>query len=105
MFSTILPIRPYFKLCSARTNCSSKNIFGSLQDAVPEDQQKEELMESISKGNFTLRILYEQMANIQKMGPVGQVMSMIPGMSNSDLFSQVDLPPFSSQHFCNRESC
>ena len=46
-------------------------------------------MESISKGNFTLRILYEQMANIQKMGPVGQVMSMIPGMSNSDLFNQV----------------
>lgn len=59
------------------------------QDAVPEDQQKEELMESITKGNFTLRIMYEQLANIQKMGPVGQVMSMIPGMSNSDLFSQV----------------
>ena len=35
--------------------------------------QKEELMESITKGNFSLRILYEQLANIQKMGPVGQV--------------------------------
>lgn len=60
-----------------------------VQDAVPEDMQKEELMESITKGNFSLRILYEQLANIQKMGPVGQVMSMIPGLSNSNLFSQV----------------
>ena len=60
-----------------------------LQDAVPEDQQKEELMESIGKGNFTMRILYEQLANIQKMGPVGQVMSMIPGLNNTDLFSKV----------------
>lgn len=49
-------------------------------------------MESISKGNFSMRILYEQLANIQKMGPVGQVMSMIPGMSNSDLFNQVHMP-------------
>lgn len=48
-------------------------------------------MESISKGNFNLRILYEQLANIQKMGPVGQVMSMIPGMSNSDMFGQVSV--------------
>ena len=64
-------------------------IIFNLQDAVPEDQQKEELMESISKGNFTLRILYEQLANIQKMGPVGRVMSMIPGLNNSGLFNQV----------------
>lgn len=67
-----------------------------MQDAVPEDQQKEELMESISKGNFSLRILYEQLANIQKMGPVSQVMSMIPGMSNSDIFGQVCHPVIAS---------
>ena len=59
---------------------------------VPEDQQQEELMESISKGNFSMRILYEQLSNIQKMGPVGGIMSMIPGLSNSDLFSQVHPP-------------
>lgn len=67
------------------------NHSGGWQDAVPEDQQKEELMESISKGNFTLRILYEQLANIQKMGPVGQVMSMIPGLNNTDLFNKVTI--------------
>ena len=71
-----------------------------LQDAVPEDQQKEELMESITKGNFSLRILYEQLVNIQKMGPVGQVMSMIPGLSNSNLFSQVG----TSHTLCRNQS-
>lgn len=59
------------------------------QEAVPEDSMKDELMDSLSKGNFTMRILYEQLANIQKMGPVGQVMGMIPGLSNSGLFTKV----------------
>ena len=62
-----------------------------LQDAVPEEAKQEELMKDIAKGNFTLRILYDQLANIQKMGPMGQVMSMIPGLNNSGLFSGVRL--------------
>ena len=49
-------------------------------------------MESLSKGNFTMRILYEQLANVQKMGSVGQIMSMIPGLSNSGLFNKVCAP-------------
>jgi hypothetical protein len=64
-----------------------------MQEAVPEDSVKDELMESLSKGNFTMRILYEQLANIQKMGPVGQVMGMIPGLSNSGLFTKVRVQP------------
>lgn len=59
------------------------------QDAVPEEHLQEDMMKDIGKGNFTMRILYEQLANIQKMGPVNQVMSMIPGLSNSGLFTQV----------------
>lgn len=51
-----------------------------IQDVIPEDKQPE-LLETISKGNFTLRILYEQFQNILKLGPMGQVMSMIPGFS------------------------
>merc|ERR1712139_632536 len=35
----------------------------------------------MSKGVFTLRDLYEQFQNVMKMGPLGQVMQMIPGMS------------------------
>lgn len=68
-----------------------------MQEAVPEDAMKEELMDSLSKGNFTMRILYEQLANIQKMGPVGQVMGMIPGLSNSGLFTKVCPTP---HHTC-----
>lgn len=54
-----------------------------IKDAVPEDQMKEEIMDSIQKGNFTMRILKDQLQNILKMGPVGQVMGMIPGFNNS----------------------
>ena len=58
---------------------------------MPDDDTKDELMESLSKGNFTMRILYEQFANVQKMGSVGQIMSMIPGLSNSGVFNKVCL--------------
>ena len=34
------------------------------------------------KGGFTLDDMLESMQQIQKMGPLGQVMSMIPGMGN-----------------------
>ena len=33
----------------------------------------------IKHGEFTLRDMYEQFQNIMKMGPIGQVMGMIPG--------------------------
>lgn len=36
-----------------------------------------------------MRILYEQLANIRKMGPVSQIMGMIPGFGNSGLFTKV----------------
>ncbi|KAK9862886.1 hypothetical protein WJX84_007935 [Apatococcus fuscideae] len=59
-----------------------------IQDAVPEEDMQQELMDTIQKGNFTMRILYEQLGNILKMGPMGQMMSMIPGFSNSGLFTK-----------------
>merc|ERR1712050_338339 len=40
-----------------------------------------ELLNKISKGKFSLRDLYEQFQNLQKMGPMGQIMQMIPGMA------------------------
>lgn len=57
-------------------------MFG-IQDVVPEDSMKEEIMDSIQKGNFTMRILKDQLQNILKMGPMGQVMGMIPGFANN----------------------
>jgi len=63
------------------------------QEAVPEEQMKEELLESMQKGAFSMRILYEQFANIQKMGPVGQIMGMIPGLSNAGVKARALPPP------------
>ncbi|KAM3699883.1 hypothetical protein ACJW31_05G059200 [Castanea mollissima] len=40
-----------------------------------------ELLQKLSEGNFTLRIVYEQFQNILKMGPISQVFSMLPGFS------------------------
>ena len=48
-----------------------------LQDAVPEEDQPE-LMDKISRGEFTMRIMYEQFANITKMGPMSQVRCSCP---------------------------
>ena len=49
-------------------------------------------MQEVQKGNFTMRMLKEQLQNIQKMGPVSGIMGMIPG------FNQ--MPPVSCCAFC-----
>ncbi|KAJ0076162.1 hypothetical protein Patl1_34564 [Pistacia atlantica] len=41
-----------------------------IHEVVPMDQQPE-LLQKLSEGNFTLRIMYEQFQNILKMGPIG----------------------------------
>jgi len=43
-----------------------------LQEVVPKDQQPE-LLEKLSQGNFTLRIMYDQFQNILNMGPLKEV--------------------------------
>ncbi len=43
-----------------------------IDEVVPMDQQSE-LMQKLTKGNFTLPIMYEQFQNIQNMGPLSQV--------------------------------
>jgi signal recognition particle subunit SRP54 len=40
------------------------------------------LEEKLRKNSFTLEDMLEQLQQVQKMGPIGQVMSMIPGMGN-----------------------
>lgn len=53
-----------------------------VKDVLPEEEQQEELLAKITKGEFSMRIMYDQFANIMRMGPMSQVMSMIPGFSN-----------------------
>lgn len=47
-----------------------------IHEVVPMDQQPE-LLQKLSEGNFTLRIMYEQFQNILKMGPIGQVLTFL----------------------------
>ncbi len=43
----------------------------SWQTVIPEEDQPE-MIEKIAKGNFTMRIMYEQFQNLTKMGPMSQ---------------------------------
>ena len=45
-------------------------------------KQAAKLEEKLRKDSFTLDDMLDQMQQIQKMGPLGQVMSMIPGMGD-----------------------
>ncbi len=49
------------------------------QDAFDE-KQAAKLEEKVRKGSFTLDDMLSSMRQMQKMGPMGQIMSMIPGM-------------------------
>ncbi|PNY12876.1 signal recognition particle 54 kDa protein 2-like, partial [Trifolium pratense] len=51
-----------------------------IHDIVPMDKQPE-LLQKLSEG-FTLRIMYEQFQNMLSMGPMSQVLSMLPGFSS-----------------------
>ena len=47
-----------------------------------DQKQAGKLEEKMRKGSFTLDDMLESMQQMQKMGPLGQVMAMIPGMGN-----------------------
>ena len=47
-----------------------------------DQKQAAQLEEKMRKGSFTLDDMLDSMQQMQKMGPLGQVMSMIPGMGN-----------------------
>ncbi|MCL7029920.1 hypothetical protein MKW94_014263 [Papaver nudicaule] len=49
-----------------------------IHDVVPMDHQSE-LLQKVSKGKFTLRTMQEQYQSMLNMGPMNQVLSMLPG--------------------------
>ena len=53
-----------------------------LMDKVNELKldENEELIDKLKQGLFTLRDMYEQFQNIMKMGPISQILGMIPGL-------------------------
>jgi signal recognition particle subunit SRP54 len=50
--------------------------------------------EKLLKGKFTLMDFKEQMAQVKKMGPISQIMKMIPGMGKvADMMGAEDIDP------------
>lgn len=62
-------------------------LVSTINEALPLDKQPE-LLDRLSKGNFTLRDMYEQLQYVGKMGSLQKVMSMIPGVGGG-----AGLPP------------
>jgi signal recognition particle subunit SRP54 len=44
--------------------------------------QAQQMEEKLRKSSFTLEDMLDQLQQVQKMGPIGQLVSMIPGMGN-----------------------
>jgi len=58
-----------------------KSLMEMVQGAVDMDKQPQ-MFERISQGVYTMRDMYEHFSSIMKMGPLSQVMGMIPGFSD-----------------------
>lgn len=57
-----------------------RGLMDAMKGAGPDGKTQEELMEKMSKGEFTLRDMYSQFQRVMNMGPMNKVMGMIPGM-------------------------
>jgi len=57
------------------------DLEGLLEKTRSLEVEEEDVKKMLS-GDFTLGDFYNQIANVQKMGPLDQVMEMIPGMGN-----------------------
>ena len=55
-----------------------------------DQKQSEKLQEKLISAQFTLQDFYEQLQQIKKMGPLSQVMSMIPGAAKLGNLNDVD---------------
>ena len=55
----------------------------TLLEKVKEVEFKEEDMERILSGRFTLQDFYEQITGVQRMGSLDSILSMIPGLSHA----------------------
>ncbi len=55
----------------------------ALLEKAKESELKEEDVEKFLSGRFTLQDFYEQIGGMQKMGPLSNVMDMIPGLGHA----------------------
>lgn len=58
-----------------------EGLLEKAQEAISKEEA-EDLSKKLLKGEFTLLDLYSQMEAMSKMGPLGKIMEMIPGMGS-----------------------
>mmetsp|Transcript_3182 Transcript_3182/g.5456 ORF Transcript_3182/g.5456 Transcript_3182/m.5456 type:complete len:506 (+) Transcript_3182:110-1627(+) len=59
-------------------------LMDKIHDVIPEDRQPE-LLDSISRGNVTMRVLRDMFESVMELGPMSQMMSMLPGFNSDSL--------------------
>ena len=57
-----------------------KTLLEKAEEVASEDDMDMEVMDHMISGKFTLKDMYSQISMMNKMGPMQQVMNMIPGM-------------------------
>lgn len=59
-------------------------------ESVYEEEEAQRLQDKIVKNEFTLQDFLDQLQKIRRMGPLGKVMGMIPGMSKLQMQADFD---------------
>nr|CAB3482418.1 unnamed protein product [Digitaria exilis] len=57
-----------------------RGLVDKFNDVVPDDDDNDELVPDLT-GDFTLKTMRQMLKSVQRVGPLGQVLSMIPGLS------------------------
>ncbi|KAL3948714.1 signal recognition particle protein [Lentilactobacillus hilgardii] len=63
-----------------------------------DQKQAEELSEKIKENTFDFNDFLDQLDQIQKMGPLDEIMKMIPGMANNPALQNVNMNPKDMDH-------
>lgn len=63
-----------------------------------DEQQAQEMADKIKENSFDFNDFLDQMDQIQKMGPVDELMKMIPGMANNPAMKNLNIGPKDLDH-------
>lgn len=63
-----------------------------------DEKQAQEMADKIKENSFDFNDFLEQMDQIQKMGPVDELMKMIPGMANNPAMKNINVQPKDLDH-------
>ncbi|MCH5465009.1 signal recognition particle protein [Levilactobacillus tujiorum] len=63
-----------------------------------DEKQAQELTEKIQENSFDFNDFLDQIGQIQKMGPMDEIMKMIPGMANNPAMKNAQMDPKDMEH-------